>query len=266
MVDPSKVALFIPGNLKKFKLDLFQRIGRHIASFGGRVIHSDFEMVRKLPDHVIPIIGCAPEFLSSIEEWQARGRKWIYWDRGYARRVFATWLPRGTDGGFYRWHVGSYQMTRIMDVPSDRWDALKTEVKPWAKNPNGHIHIAAGSPTYDRFHGLDDWVTRTTIELRNHTDRKIVVSDKETKTPLSERIAGAHALVSHGSNAATEAVIMGCPVFVHSDSAAALVGLTDLSRIEAPIYPERQPWLNSLAYSQWNETELTDGTLFRMLS
>ena len=77
---------------------------------------------------------------------------------------------------------------------------------------------------------------------------------------------GAHCLVTHGSNAAVEAAIMGCPVFVHPDSAAALVGRTDLADIERPIYPGRQAWVNALAYSQFNERELVDGTLWRLLS
>ena len=49
------------------------------------------------------------------------------------------------------------------------------------------------------------------------------------------------------------------------NSAAALVGKTDLAEIERPVYPDRLPWVKSLCYNQWNETELVDGTLFRML-
>jgi hypothetical protein len=59
---------------------------------------------------------------------------------------------------------------------------------------------------------------------------------------------------------------MGCPVFVDPGSAAALVGKTDLNEIERPIYPERQAWLNSLAYSQFNEKELVDGTLWKLIA
>jgi hypothetical protein len=58
---------------------------------------------------------------------------------------------------------------------------------------------------------------------------------------------------------------MGCPVVVHPDSAAALVGLTDLRLVESPVYPERRRWLNSLAYSQFDERELCDGTLWRLI-
>ena len=71
--------------------------------------------------------------------------------------------------------------------------------------------------------------------------------------------------MTHASNAAVEAVIYGCTVFVHETSAAALVGLTDLSKVEEPVYPNRWPWLYSLAYSQFNEDELVNGTLWRLI-
>jgi hypothetical protein len=71
--------------------------------------------------------------------------------------------------------------------------------------------------------------------------------------------------VAHGSIAAVEAVVMGCPVFVHDISAAALVGKTDFSQIENPVYPDREQWLHSLAYCQFNESELVDGTLWRLI-
>ncbi len=265
MIDPSKCCLFVGPGLKTFKLDLFMRIGRKIEALGGSMIHGDFEAVKRLPDDVIPIVGCSPELRQSIKEWTARGRQWIYWDRGYCRRIFATWLPRGSDGGQYRWHSNAYQMMRIRDVPGDRWAEMKTDIAPWSVNPNGHICVAAGSPTYNKFHEIPDWTERTVAELKKYTDREIRVSDKETKVPLSERIKGAHALVTHGSNAATEAAIMGCPVFTSHECAAALVGQTDLSKIETPVYPDRTKWAHSLAYCQFNETELTDGTLWRLM-
>lgn len=266
MIDPAKVCLFIPNELKKFKLDLFNRIGAKIKAAGGQTICGDHAALDKLPLDILPIIGCGPYLRPMFDRWCAAKRPWIYWDRGYARRVFATWLPRGSDGGYYRWHLNSFQMQEIRDVPGDRWAALKQPLSPWAKNPNGHIVIAAGSPTYEKFHKIEGWVNRTVTELKKYTSREIRVSDKESKTPLSERIKGAHALVSHGSNAATEAAIMGCPVFTHPDCAASLVGLTDLSRIESPIYPDRDEWANSLAYCQFNEKELVDGTLWKLMA
>jgi hypothetical protein len=265
MLDPASVALFIPANLKAFKLALFNRIGATIERQGGRVIRHDAEHLDKLPRDIIPIVGCQPESTPLIAKWRTERREWIYWDRGYARRVFATWLPRGENGGYYRWHRNAFQLRTIRPFPSDRWDALRVEVRPWQRNGR-HIVIAAPTATYARFHRLEHWTDGTLDALSRLTDRQLVIRGKETKRSLQADLEGAHALVAHGSIAAVEAVVCGCPVFVHPDSAASLVGLTDLGQIERPVYPDRQPWLNALAYNQYNERELVDGTLWRMIS
>ena len=260
MIDPAKTCLFIPAGLKDFKLKLFERIGSRL----GKVVKGDVAAIAALPDGIVPIVGCSPELREIIAGWRRTGRRFVYWDRGYARRVFATWLPRGADGGFYRWHVASYQLREVREVPSDRWSALNIEVKPWQRGGR-HIVIAAPTRTYSRFHGTENWIADTIDALARVTDRQLVIRDKESKRSLQSDLDGAHALVSHASIAAVESVILGCPVFVHQDSAAALVGQTDLKNIEKPVYPDRQPWLNALAYSQFSEAELVDGTLWRLL-
>lgn len=272
MIDPCTVCIFVPPGLKKFKLDLFNRISEKIKAAGGGVIYGEYAAVNELPDEVIPIVGCTPQFCHYIKDWQSRGRKWIYWDRGYLRRVFATWLPRGSDmgipGGYYRWHCNTFQMNAVRDVPNDRWKSLRLDksVKPWRRNGR-KIVVAHTLPDYWNLRGLpEDWSFVVAKELRKFTDRPITVRDKESKVPLYEELEDAWALVTHGSIAAVEAVVMGCPVFVNEESAAALVGKTNIAEIENPIYPEREAWLNSLAYCQFNEAELVDGTLWKLIT
>lgn len=263
-IDPSKVCLFIPPGLKNFKLNLFERIGAKI----GKIVRHDFETLRLLPDHIIPAVGCTPELRPIIAGWQKRGRRWIYWDRGYCRRVFATDLPRGDDGGYYRWHLNAFQMQEIKEFPADRWQAMKTPLWPWSENRQGHIVVAEPSPTYARFHGIEGWTEQTVAKLKQLTGKRIVLRDKEMQRfgrKLHQDLKGAHCLVTHGSNAAVEAVFMGCPVFVDPCSAAALVGRTDLDQIEWPSFPDREAWVRSLCYSQFNERELVDGTLWKQL-
>lgn len=269
-VNPKQVALFIPPGLKKFKLDLFERVGRHIENLGGHTVRYDYAAIGRLPNDTIPIVGCTPQFRGFIEQWETAGRQWIYWDRGYLRRVFATWLPKGAgigiQMGFYRWHINRPQMGQVYDVPDDRWRALKldTEVRPWNKNGRS-IVVADTLPDYWNLFSDPNWTKRTVERLKQYTDRPIIVRDKESKVPLYDQLRDAHCLVAHGSIAAVESVVMGCPVFVAPISAAALVGQTDLSKIETPIYPERMPWLHSLAYCQFTEKELVDGTLWRLI-
>lgn len=269
-VNPRDVAFFFPPNLTKTfaqKVKLFVRVADYIEQLGGRVIRGDYAAVNNLPDEIIPIIGCTPQFKDYIVEWRKRGRTWIYWDRGYFRRgYYITWMPKGIDGGYYRWHINRPQMDQIYDVPADRWKALKLDdqIRPWNKNGK-HIVVIDTPSDYWNLFGHPRWIVETVETIKRHTDRPVVVRDKESRTPLYDELKDAHCLVAHGSNAAIESVVFGCPVFVDQLSAAAIVGQTDFSKIETPVYPDRQPWLNSLAYCQFNEQEIVNGTLWRMI-
>jgi hypothetical protein len=267
MINPKKTALFVPPGLQDFKLALFERIGLKIHQAGGLIVRHNFEMLDALPAETIPIVGCSPQLQPYYAKWRRDKRDFIYWDRGYLRRVFATWLPRGTNGGYYRWHLNAFQMERIHDVPDDRWRSLgiADHVRPWRKGGD-KVVIADTLPDYWNVRGLPvDWSKRMASHLRGITKRPIVVRHKESKLSLFDEIKNAHCLVAHGSIAAVESVVMGCPVFVDQESAAALVGRVGFDDIENPVYPEREQWLNSLAYHQFNETELVDGTLWRLI-
>lgn len=264
-ITPDKVCLWVPSGLKKFKLDLFNSIAAKIQAAGGKVVRDNEQQLLNLPDHIIPIVGCHPPLKNMIADWRKRNRTWIYWDRGYALRIFSTWLPKPKVGnGYYRWHVNGFQMQFIRKVPDDRWKALGIPLQPWQKGGK-HIVIAMPTQPYSAFHGTERWTDQTVEAISKVTNRKLLIRSKETKRSLQEDLKGAHCLVSHGSNAAVEAVIMGCPVFVHKDSAASLVGSHDINRIETPVYPDREPWAHSLAYGQYTEPELVDGTLWKLL-
>lgn len=265
LISPSQAALYIPPGLKKFKLDLFERIGRHMIKLGGLIVRDDEKKLLELPDDIMPIIGCTPALRQLVLEWKKRKRNFIYWDRGYCRRVFATHLPRGTDGGYYRWHVNAFQLRKIGNHSSDRWKNLHQPVAPWNKNGK-HILICAPTFTYSLFHATQLWTDTIIDTLARVTDRPLMIRGKESKRSLGEDIKGAHAVVSHGSNAAVEAAIMGCPAFVDDCSAASLLRNVDLVNIEKPVYADREPWVYSLAYNQFNEKELVDGTLWRLLN
>lgn len=258
-IDPRQTRLFVPDELVDFKRRLFERVAK---STGGAVY--DVRTLKNYPDDIIPIVGCSTYLRPIVLKWMHYGRPFIYWDRGYMRRCFATWLPRGSHGGYYRWHLNAFQMTKIYDVPPDRFKKLNIETMSW-RGPGEHIVVAAPPPNYEIYHGIEDWTERTVKTLETLTKRPIKVRYKSDTRPLWADLEGAHALVTHGSITAVEAVVMGCPVFVHPDSAAAPVGRTRLEDIESPIRPDREKWLASLAYCQYNEAEVVRGDVWRMI-
>jgi hypothetical protein len=58
---------------------------------------------------------------------------------------------------------------------------------------------------------------------------------------------------------AIDAVCMGVPIFTTEYSAVRQLGLQDLSKIEEPIHPQREPILYSLAYNQFTPDEIASG-------
>lgn len=260
MIDPARCLFYFPPYRKAEKRDFLIRLGRAVGRWT-----TDPAALRRLRADELPIVGHYRELVDTIRGWQRTGRAFIYRDNGYFRRHNSRWLPAGAGHGYYRWHVNRFQLGAVQAVPGDRWRALGLEPLPWRRGGR-HIVIAPPTPKYIRFHGIDGWLDRTRAALAAHTDRPVVVRMKRTDRPLQRDLAGAHALVTHGSIAAVEAVYLGCPVFVDESSAAGAVGCTDLSRIEAPVFPDRQPWFDALAYAQFSEAEMLRGEMWRHLA
>lgn len=82
---------------------------------------------------------------------------------------------------------------------------------------------------------------------------------------LGELLGNCHALVTHGSNAAVEAVIAGVPAVVVSRGACAAEPVAELdldTGIWNPRFPndeERRQWLANLAYCQFTLEEIASG-------
>ena len=75
----------------------------------------------------------------------------------------------------------------------------------------------------------------------------------------------AWAVVNWNSNPGVESVIAGVPAFVGESSLAAPVANLNLADIEKPLRPDRQQWLNDLAYTEWTVNEIAQGIPFDLL-
>jgi len=147
-------------------------------------------------------------------------------------------------------------------------------VHPWR---TGGDHIVVAHQHHDLCaDGTDrrSWFPYAVDILRKNTSRKIIVrkhpKDKtcgdaeklgelSTNDSLIHDLENAWALVTYDSNAAVEAVIRGIPVFTGGHTMADMVSNKKLVRIEDPDMPERNGWLDWLAYTQWTEDELALG-------
>ena len=176
----------------------------------------------------------------------------------------------------------NYVINKITDTNDQRYLELKgkfakddeLDILDWKK---GGKHIVVFPPSWWLCKNLGmsaEKVLQDTVdELKKHTDREIRVRVKKIKgqynpVPLHEDLKDAHAVVSFQSSAAAKAIIKGIPSFTITDkySAAIPMSLTDLSKIETPIYPDnRYEWLCNLANHQFYASEIQSGYAKRYL-
>ena len=226
-------------------------------SIGARIRYAEDEV---FPAHGVPVVwgvlrGSDLVLRSAAEHSQY----FFYIDHAY--------FSRG-HGKNYRITRNGFEAGAVRKYPSDRIAALGVKLLDWRKGGNS-ILVCPPTEYFEKAHGCETWLDDTLKLLRMHTDRPVEVRRKpkagETVEPLDAALAKSHALVTHSSNVAVEAVIQGTPVFVSPTSAAAPVGCTDLSRIESPVYPDRNAWLAHLSYSQFTMDEIRSGEAWRML-
>lgn len=185
-------------------------------------------------------------------------------------------------------------------IDPSRWDKIKTslniKLKPWNKKGTGnHILICLQRNGGWSMKGLDTWawLEMCITDLRNHTDRPIIVrghpGDKNSKRiivsrkypnniplenvhfsdinsrSLKQDLSHAWATVVYNSSPSVASAIEGVPVFVYDpiDCQAKEVSNTDITKIESPDYFEREKWLQKLSMSHWNFEELSNGDAWK---
>lgn len=174
-------------------------------------------------------------------------------------------------GSHFRFARDAFQPTEAQPPDWARFAAQGVKIRDWRRG--GHVVVVEQSEHFLTLSGAGaDWRERTVEELRRHTDRPLVIrrwrrdKDKAARG-LQEDLKGAHALVTHASAAAIEALLAGVPVFVTGQSAAVPMASGPLASIESPHYPEeREPWAAGLANSHWTLAELRGGIAWRRLA
>lgn len=212
-----------------------------------------------------------------FKDYVSAGKKAVYIDLGYWQRH-----QDGRYSGYHKLCVNSRHPTEYFQKHAHddrRWKALGLQEElPWRRGEQ--IVIAGMSEKAARAEGFSaqQWERQAVAELRKYTQRPIVYRPKpnwpgatpingtafgDKTLPLQVALKDCHALVTHHSNAALEALMLGVPVFSISGVATAM-GRTDLSMIETPTYPEtRRQWAQDIAYTQWTLAEMEKGLPWR---
>lgn len=204
-----------------------------------------------------------------MDACRAQGRDFYYIDTGYFGNARKKTYHRITKNAM-QW------LGPVVDRPRDRlahtgWSARKFR-------PGRNILLAPPSQKLLMCYDIDlnDWLADTIEKLRLFTDREIIVRDKQSRsvrqsTDTMEMALerDVHCLVTFSSIAAVEAIMLGKPAIVLGPSAAAPVCSASVSDIETPRIPtldEVEAWAAHLAYCQFTEPEMRDGTAWRILN
>lgn len=155
------------------------------------------------------------------------------------------------------------------------------DVKHWRNDGTAILVAGMGAKAAwaEKCEPVESWERAAIVELRKHTDRKIVYRPKPSWSG-AKPIEGAifdrskyldlsryFAVVTHHSNVAVDAQMFGVPTFAWFGVATPM-SHQHLEYIEKPYYPpivSRERWLNDVAYCQWTKAELEDGTCWRHL-
>ena len=214
-----------------------------------------------------------------IAEHQRLEFDWWFWDMPYWGRWNGLKEALNPDQDFY-WRVSRNKIheTDILERPRDRFANWNMPVYPWKKT-GSEIIVCPSSNTMSQWctnKNEQEWTESTIKELKKHTDRPIRVRYKPRAqgtsgpsvalVPFNEDIKDAWAVVTSVSMCAVEAISAGIPVFCDPISFTRPVGQTELSKIEQPVYGNREPWFNHLAYCQFTQKEIKSGMAYSILT
>ncbi len=203
-----------------------------------------------------------------------RGQRFLTFDKGYDRKE-----------DWWRVAIDTHQPTRYLQTlrrPLDRYKATGWKYQPWRPSGSGkHVILAGGGLKYHRVHELPDpvdYVLELVDQVRAGGWTGEIVYRPKPSMPnivpivgttlsrhkyIAEILKGAHALITFGSNASFDACLAGVPSIVLGDSVLAPISSRSIASIMHPRLAEdgeRDRLLHTLAYCQFREKELANGT------
>lgn len=236
-----------------------------IRGAGGRISYWEKEQ-----NNMTPIVLRGITKRKQMDSCRALGRDFFYMDTGY--------FGNGKKKIYHRITRNDVQnFGPIIERPNDRLDV--TGVKPRKVRVDGRkILLAPPSQKLLNLYdiNLETWMEQTVAEIKRHTDREIVVrlkqgrstriNDNTIEDALSQDI---YCLITYSSIAAGEAILFGKPAITLGPNAASALCSQSISEIEGlkiPNIEEIEAWARHIAYCQFTEAEMRNGTAWRILN
>ena len=222
----------------------------------------------KSEQSMVPVILRGITKRKEINACRAAGRDFYYIDTGY--------FGNGKKKTYHRVTRNDVQnFGPIIDRPRDR--LAVTGFQPCKFKRGSKILLAPPSQKLLNLYDIDleQWLTNVLAEIHARTDREVVVRRKPGRTARTSDDSMAHALsqdihclVTFSSIAAGEALLNGKPAITLGPNAAAALCSQTLDAINEPYVPtldEVEAWAAHIAYCQFNEAEMRNGTAWRIL-
>ncbi|MEY4331389.1 MAG: hypothetical protein RLZZ196_127 [Bacteroidota bacterium] len=235
-----------------------------ITGSGGQITNYD-----KVEQSMTPVVFRGITKSKHMRKCEEIGRNYYYIDTGY--------FGNGRKKLYHRITKNAMQACGpIIERPLDRLAATGYQKKKF-KTGSTILLCPPSAKAMECFgQNLDEWLKTTVETIKKYTDREIIIRTKPSRrdrvTVDSIEMAldkDVHCLVTYNSIAATEAILHGKPAFTLGPNAAQSMCHSDLSLIEQPKYPsldEVEAWAAHLAYCQFTEAEMRDGTAWKILN
>jgi len=240
-----------------------------------------------IPDADVAItIGVKGSSKLIMQEYRAAGKHVIYIDKGYYR------IHSGDSENplsHWRMAVDAFQPLAYFQNaprPVDRWELLGKKIQK-RRNEGNDIVFAGSSEKYCTLHDLGhptDYAEKIISQIRiQRPGSTIIYRPKPSwgaateisgtvfstaKRKLVMEMANACAVVTHGSNAALDAIMFGVPALVLGDGIAKPMSMQRIEDLRVPYMPKRRTikqWVQDVAYCQFTLAEMADGTAWTIL-
>jgi hypothetical protein len=193
---------------------------------------------------------------------QKMNNNWPFWfiDTGY------TNFLHGKNKKWHRLVRNDLHHSTLLNVPADRLGIFESFPQPWRETGDKILIIEPGNFCAKTF-GIDieKWKKDTIQELRQYTDKKIIIREKLSKKVrknLYKELCDDdyYCVVNINSNAATEAVWAGVPSITLARHITNPITKNKISDINNLYKGNISQWLTCLSYSQFTYDELVNGT------